>query len=212
MKQAVMILLACLFFSAGHAQYCSSGHLYISAGYGAPSIIRTFLKMNNTHKDYWIIGYGPYMFKADYSFSSRFSIGLNVTYSFSRLSWMYDGYDTATHKTRPFEYGAEMEDYSVLLRSNYHYYRTKKIDLYGGIGIGYGRIAVGTYSTAPLNEFSVSFVPPKPLSFEGTAGIRYAVWKRLAVYSELGLGKSWLLLRKYFIPESIVQAGVCFKL
>lgn len=213
-KQAILTCWACFFSNILPAQSTSQakGHLFISAGYGAPSIIRTFLKVTNTHNDYWIVGYGPYMFKLEYLLNDRLSVGLNGTYSFSRLSFMFDGYDPALHKIRPYEYGVEMEDYSLLLRSNYHYYTKKHLDLYAGAGIGYGRLALGTYSTAPLNEFSVGFIPPKPLSLEATAGIRYYVWKRLAIYSEIGLGKSWLLLRKYFIPESVVQAGLCYKL
>lgn len=183
----------------------------VSAGYGAPSIIRTFLKKNNTHNDYKIVGWGPYMVKAEYRITPRWGVGLNFTYSFSRLSFMADGYDTTTKKIRPFEYGVEMEDMTAILRTNYHFYRSEKWQGYVGAGIGYGRIVLGTYSTAPLNQFSVGYSIPRPLSLEATVGLRYFITKHLGLYTELGLGKSWVLYNKYFIPESLGQLGVTVK-
>lgn len=180
----------------------------LSVGYGAPSIIRTFLKKNNNHQDYKIMGYGPYMFKGEYFINSQWTVGFNFTYSFSRLSWMGEGYDTVKHDMGIFEYGIEMEDYSLLLRSNYHFSPKKRFDKYVGFGIGYGRIAFGTYTEAPVNQFSVGIVLPRPLSIEATFGLRYAVTRRFGIYSEIGLGKSWILFNKYFIPESLIQAGM----
>jgi opacity protein-like surface antigen len=183
----------------------------LSAGYGAPSIIRTFLKKNTNKTEFDIEGYGPWMLKADYFFNKKWSIGLNLSYSFSRISWLDDGLDTAQNIMRKYEYGIEMEEYSALLRTNYHFKQTQKIDAYVGMGIGYGSIALGTYTLAPVNEFPTVIKVPKPLSFEATVGARYFVTKHIGLYSEIGLGKAWLLLERYFIPESVFQAGVCVK-
>lgn len=217
MKSLMLVLLVCLLANypclAKNKDYSPPKRdLTFSVGYGAPSLIRTFLKKNSNHNDYKIIGYGPYMFKADFRFYKRFSAGFNLTYSFSRLSWMDFGYDSAIHDKRLYEYGIEMEEISALFRVNYHFKQTKKIDAYAGAGFGTGRIALGTYTEAPLNEFAVGFSVPRPLALEVTAGMRYFVTRRIGVYTELGLGKSWILLKKYFIPESVIQAGLSVRL
>jgi len=41
--------------------------------------------------------------------------------------------------------------------------------------------------------------------------MRYYFTKNIGVYSEVGLGKAWFIFNKYFIPESIFQAGVNVK-
>jgi hypothetical protein len=188
------------------------GQVIISLGYGAPSIVRTFLKRNNKDKTYKIIGYGPYMLKAHCMLNTKLSIGLNFSYSFSRLSWMDDGWDSTIKAKRPYEYGVEAEEFSGLIRTNYHFYNKNKIDAYCGLGIGYGRIYLGTYTLAPQNQFSVAYSVPKPISFEGTIGMRYYFTKHIGIHSEIGLGKSWLLFKKYFIPESIIQFGINIKI
>ncbi len=187
-------------------------NITFSVGYGAPSIVRTYLKLKNAHADFKIVGWGPYMFKVDYMLRNKWSIGLNFTYNFSRISWMDDGYDTVIHGKRPYEYGIEAEDFSLTCRANYHFIRNKKMDVYAGLGAGYGKITLGTYTEAPLNQFSVGYAFPRPLSVETTIGIRYYIIKNIAIYSELGMGKSWILFKKYFIPESIIQGGIHFKI
>jgi opacity protein-like surface antigen len=187
------------------------GQFTISAGYGAPSIIRSFLKINNKNKQYEIMGYGPSMLKTDYMLTNKWSVGLNFSYSFSRLSWMDYGWDSTIKASRPYEYGVEAEEFSLLIRSNYHFYNKKKIDAYVGAGFGLGRIYLGTYTLAPQNQFSVGYSIPRPISFESTVGMRYYFTKHIGIYTEVGLGKSWLLFNKYFIPESIIQGGINVK-
>jgi opacity protein-like surface antigen len=183
----------------------------LSAGYGFPSIVRMYLRVTNSRSQYEIMGYGPYMFKYERKINPRWGIGINASYSFSRLSFMADGFDTATKKIRLYEYGIELEEISVLLRGNYHFLQKEKIDAYVGAGVGYGRVTLGTYSLAPVNDFSVFLAIPRPLSFEATVGMRYYPTKRFGLFGEFGLGKSWLLLKRYFIPEAVIQGGVCYR-
>ncbi|QLH44914.1 MAG: hypothetical protein HWD58_04450 [Bacteroidota bacterium] len=176
----------------------TKNHVTISAGYGAPSILRAFLKYNNTRSEYTVKGWGPYMFKIDWMFHRRWSVGINGSYNFSRLSWMDDGWDTVIHAKRLYEYGIEAEELAATLRVNYHFLIRKTIDLYAGLGAGYGKFALGTYTEAPVNQFSVAYEFPKPLSLEATLGGRYYITKWLGLYAEVGLGKSWILFRKSF--------------
>lgn len=197
----------------GSGQLClQKNHVTISVGYGAPSILRAFLKYNNTRSEYTVKGWGPYMFKIDWMFHRRWSVGINGSYNFSRLSWMDDGWDTVIHAKRLYEYGIEAEELAATLRVNYHFLIRKTIDLYAGVGAGYGKFALGTYTEAPVNQFSVAYEFPKPLSLEATLGGRYYITKWLGLYAEVGLGKSWILFRKKFLPESLIQAGINIKL
>jgi hypothetical protein len=188
------------------------GNFTLSAGYGVPSILRAYLKYNTSRTEYTVKGWGPYMLKLDYMLNNRFSIGLNATYSFSRLSWMDGGWDTSIHAIRPYEYGIEAEEISVSLRGNYHFLVRKKIDAYAGLGFGYGRFSLGTYTEAPVNQFSVAYDFPKPLAVEATVGMRYYIRPWIGLYTEFGLGKSWILFRKKFLPESLIQFGLNFKI
>jgi outer membrane protein W len=188
------------------------GNFTASIAYGVPSIIRTFLKLKTNRDKITIVGFGPLMFKADYMFLNKWSIGLNGAYNFSRISWMDGGYDTALHHIRDYEYGIEAEEISASLRGNYHFKRTKKIDAYVGLGLGYGRVTLGTYTLAPVNQFSVGYRIPRPLAFEGTVGCRYYFIKHMALFVDLGLGKSWLLYKKIFLPEAIIEGGLNIKI
>lgn len=208
----VVNFLNAQFFKNNDNQFTKPHGLTISLGYGTPSIIRTYLKIKNTHNDYWIKGSGPYMFKFEYFFLNKISIGLNATYSASKIAWMDDGYDTVIHNVRPYEYGVKAKEISGLLRANYHFGHRKKLDNYAGLGFGYGYITLESYSTAPLNQINATNSVPRPITIEATYGMRYYFTKNIAIYTELGLGKSWIILHKYFLPESIIQFGFNIKL
>lgn len=219
MKTFISTILLLLIFNLGKTQsfndenrFAERHGMTISLGYGTPSIIRTYLKIKNTHNDYWIKGSGPYMFKFEYLLLNRISIGLNATYSASKIAWMDDGYDTTIHDVRPYEYGIKAKELSGLLRTNYHFGHRKKLDTYVGLGFGYGYITLKSYSTAPLNQINANNSVPRPITLEATYGMRYYFSKNIALYTELGLGKSWIILHKYFLPESIIQLGLNIKL
>jgi opacity protein-like surface antigen len=188
------------------------GNVTASVAYGFPSIVRTFLKFKTNRDKIQIFGFGPLMIKADYMLAQRWSVGINFAYNFSRISWMDGGYDPSIQAIRDYEYGIEMEELSASLRGNYHFYQNKKIDAYAGCGFGYGRVTLGTYTEAPLNQWSAGYSIPKPFGVEATVGMRYYPLKNLGFFAEAGLGKSWILFRTVFLPEAIIQAGINLKI
>jgi hypothetical protein len=207
---AIILQLVMGFYTESQAQTKEYKNT-ISGGYGFPSILRLYLRATTTRDEFTIQGWGPYMVKYERKLNRKWGVGVNGSYSFSRLSFMADGFDTATKLIRLFEYGYELEEISFSIRANYHFHQSEKTDFYAGLGAGYGRIWLGTYTEAPVNKFSVSLFIPKPVSLEATAGMRYYPNKHIGIYTEVGLGKSWLLLKRYFIPEAVIQGGVCFR-
>ncbi|HNB81601.1 MAG TPA: outer membrane beta-barrel protein [Chitinophagaceae bacterium] len=188
------------------------GHVYVTAGYGAPSIIRAYLKYKTTRDQIQVYGFGPAIGKIEYRLGKHWGIGLNGSYSQSKITWQDVGYDTVQQLYRLFEFGIKAYEISGTLRFNYHYMQREKTDFYAGLGMGYGLIHMWSYTLAHTTRFSIVYDFPRPLSLEATAGFRYFPSKRMGIYSEIGLGKSWILFRKYFLPEALIQGGLVIRL
>jgi hypothetical protein len=186
--------------------------LIATIGYGTPSIIRAYLKYKTTRDQITVYGSGPYILKAEYMVSNRIGISANASYSQSRIAWEDIGFDTIKQNYHNFEFGITAYEISGTLRGNYHFLKRKKLDGYVGAGIGYGFIKMNSYTYAHTTRFSIQYEFPRPLSLECTAGLRYFPIKNLGVYSEVGLGKSWILFNKYFLPEALIQFGIVLKL
>lgn len=183
----------------------------ITFGYGAPSIVRAFLKYKTTRDQIEVAGSGPYIFKSEFMITNRFGISTNLSYSQSRIFWYDVGYDTISQSYRDFEFGIKAYELSGTIRGNYHYYKHPKLDAYVGFGFGYGLFNMESYTLAHTTKFKIKYEVPDPLSLEATTGLRYFPLKNLGVYTEVGIGKSWILYKKYFLPEALIQAGLVFK-
>lgn len=189
----------------------NKGNVMITLGYGAPSIVRAFLKYKTTRDEVGVAGSGPYIFKSEYMVHPRIGVGVNLSYSQSRIYWYDVGYDTISQSYRDFEFGIKANEFSGTVRANYHYIKHAKLDAYAGFGFGYGIFNMASYTLAHTTQFSIKYDVPEPLSLEVTSGVRYFPLKNLGVYTEVGIGKSWILFRKYFLPEALIQAGLVFK-
>lgn len=187
-------------------------NINLVVGYGTPSIIRSYLKYKTTRDQVSVYGSGPFMVKAEYMLSNKIGIGINGSYSQSRVSWNDIGYDTIQNIYRPFEFGVKAYEISATLRMNYHFIHRKKLDGYVGLAFGYGLIHMWSYTKAHTTKFSIVYDFPVPIGLECVWGLRYFPTKRFGLYTEAGIGKSWILFRKYFLPEAIIQGGLVFKL
>ena len=188
------------------------GNAIVTVGYGAPSIVRAFLKYKTNRDQISVAGSGPYIFKTEFLLSDRFGIGVNASYSQSRVFWYDVGFDTIQQAYRKFEFGIKAYELSGTVRVNYHYIKHDKLDAYAGAGFGYGFFNMKSYTLAHTTKFDIKYEVPKPLSLEVTTGLRYFPLKNLGIYTEVGVGKSWILFNKYFLPEALIQAGLVFKI
>ncbi|MBU3676453.1 MAG: hypothetical protein FGM54_04630 [Chitinophagaceae bacterium] len=187
------------------------GRTIITAGYGAPSIIRAYVKYRTSRKDFTVTGYGPLMVKGEYMLGNRWGIGFDGSYSRSKLSWMEDGWDTIQLKYRKFESGIKAYEISGVVRANYHYMKRTKWDAYVGAGLGYGKIHMQMYTKAHTSRVEAEYSVPRPISLSLSNGFRYFPTKHVGFYSEVGLGKCWLLFERFFLAEAFVQGGIVYK-
>jgi hypothetical protein len=187
------------------------GNFTLSIGYGTPSIVRAFLRKETKEDDLRITGYGPLCTKIDFMPFKNFSFGINAFYNYTDASWLDDGRDENMMWTK-VRYGVRVNELSFNFKLNYHYLVRKRLDMYAGLGAGYGSIKAETYAETPYPAFFLRHSFPDPLSFEATTGIRYFLHPNLGLFSELGVGRSWLLYEKYFLPEAVIQGGIFLKL
>ena len=84
-----------------------------SLGYGAPSFVRTYLKYKNTHENYEVSGFGPFVVKSEFMLSKKFGVGINASFSQSKINWLEEGgYDTIQQVYRAFEQGIKAYEVS----------------------------------------------------------------------------------------------------
>ena len=65
-----------------------------SVGYATPSIVRSYLKLQTSRDKISISGFGPFLVKNEFMLSNRFGICLNGSFSFYKLTWQDDGFNT----------------------------------------------------------------------------------------------------------------------
>lgn len=194
-------------------EYAVKKHNFmVSLGYATPSIVRGYLKHQTKREKVTVSGFGPLLLKTEFMLSDRVGICINGSYSNYKISWFDIGYDTLALAYRPFEFGIKSYELAGTLRGNYHFWKRKKVDSYAGIGIGYGLFHIGSYTYAHTTRFAVQYDFPPTLSLECTYGIKYFPEKNFGLFAEIGLGKSWILFNKYFIPEALIQGGITIKL
>jgi hypothetical protein len=89
-----------------------------------------------------------------------------------------------------------------MARIDWHFYKTRKIDIYTGMGIGYGYSTSEYYSSDKSlaidpNEDMPEFV--FPVGVDGTTGIRYFFTDKISAYAEIGYS------------QSLIQIGATFR-
>lgn len=183
-----------------------------SVGYATPSIVRGYLKHQTKREKVTVTGIGPILVKNEFMLSNRLGVCVNISFSKYKISWFDIGYDTMAQVYRPFEFGIQSSELAGTIRGNYHFWKGKKLDSYAGIGVGYGLFHIESYTFAHTTKFAIVYDFPPTLSLECTYGIKYFPEKNLGFFVEAGLGKSWVLFNKYFIPEALIQGGVTIKL
>lgn len=183
------------------------GVIVISAGYGLGNFTRVLFTPYESFNAFTYKSIGPVHVKGEYALSDKIGMGLSINYISGYATWN-DTYDQSTGQLTNPSGRWGFSSLGVLLRTNIHFVRTKKLDTYCGIGAGY-RQEKWTFSSiwpvlgsAPTvisttRVFGVN-VPPT-FGFETTVGLRYYFTKNIGVYTEIGFAKA------------IIQAGLAVK-
>jgi len=189
----ILVLLLALTYMKANAKTNDStaynaGKIILSVGYGFPSIEKS---LYGQHVDLGIdmsfskSGYGPFHFRGEYGLTNKIGIGISINYDTYSGMLKESGFNTNT-----------ITSLTGLMRFNYHFATTKKLDPYFAVGAGF-RSTTNTFtSTNPQNSFAddynnwVGDYTPYPFAFEAVAGMRYYFTPHIGIYSEIGIAKS----------------------
>lgn len=172
------------------------GDNIITAGYGWPNLVATFLNAYNPSNDVKISGLGPISLKYERAIAPKIGVGVSVNYADAHATYTDSGYN----------YKVGRNTTSVLFRLNVHFATTDKLDAYWGIGVGYR--GVNWYAKTNDPKYNVDnflkdingVTNPLPIGFETTLGLRYYLTPKIGIYTELGLAKA------------IIQGGIAIKI
>jgi hypothetical protein len=164
------------------------GKVVVSGGYGAPWLSASVFSNYSSNTDYAIKSIGPVYMKLEYGVTNWVGIGFNWAYANADINYtVADGNYIDKHTV-------SFATMSFLGRVNFHFLPdNEKIDLYGGLGMGYrsGGWAYKSVSTNPNYVPSNGTTPTiVPIGFEITLGGRYYFTPNIGMYAEIGLAKS----------------------
>lgn len=183
------ILLALILFtsisSAGYAQSFEDGTNLISIGFGIPPAQRITNDFNKNYKnyiDYRLNNYGTVLLKYEHGLLEYFGMGLNIEYSGAAVSYKYDD----TNLLR-YERKIKSNAFNFYARFNGHYPLGDKLDIYGGLGLGYAYTINKYTDTNPNSAVNIQQTE-KILDFDyqGTLGLRFMIKDNIGIFGEAG--------------------------
>jgi opacity protein-like surface antigen len=187
-KMKLLIPVICLYFagfSVARAQQFEPGDITVSAGYGFPSLTKTFLNLVEGDNISTSL-VGPVFIKAEFALNETVGFGVNTAFTFGEALYERtdDNTDSVTYTT-----GIKYNAYSVLARFNFHFGNNAMFDPYAGIGMGY-RNSKYTYTGNDPD------VDPREVNgiinfgVDLTIGARLYLTDNIGLYGEVGLSKA----------------------
>jgi opacity protein-like surface antigen len=211
MKKCLTIVSAfMLFMSAGNvatAQAVEEGNVIVDAYYGFPNLYSTTFRAayanSGTETDVSIKGMGPLGGRVEYMLADKFGLGLDIGFNNTKLTFKdqvqeYNS-STGTYQTKVYDYNYTTAKFGAMITMNYHFLDNDNLDLYGQLGIGYGRRTYKFSSTDP-NYSNESIKGLIPIASRLGVGMRYFFTDNVGVNLNLGFGQGGL-----------ANAGVSFK-
>src|ERR1035437_6785678 len=134
------------------------GKIIFSVGYGFPSIDKALYiygQPNSSQLDmsFSKTGYGPFHFRAEYGLSQKIGIGISINYdTYGGILKIFQPiFDpNGTNVIYDGTYKKSTSSLSGLIRFNYHFATTKKLDPYFSFGAGFKKIK-NTFTTDAMN-------------------------------------------------------------
>ena len=196
-----------VFSEANDSASFNKNDILVSFGYGFPNLDKLvfidYLYQANSNSTFAPKGFGPIHFRAEYGVSEKIGIGLSLNYGTYGATWQdnfsnSDGLGNTT--TGIYSFDKHITSFTALLRFNYHVYTTNKLDPYFSFGGGYKKISKTYVSDGPdyVNQYYEEYsyaddgASLLPIAFEAVAGMRYYFTPQIAIYSELGIAKTFL--------------------
>ncbi len=165
------------------AQAFADGTNLVFIGFGLPpgSKLTQSYDPNPNFSDYKLNNYGTGVLKYEHGLHKYFGIGLNFEYSAANGSYNYNYYGNSTE----YNNSVSRSVFGAYLRMNGHYPIGDKVDIYGGVGLGYlytvDKVADNTPGANDSHKNAV-------LNFDEqvTIGARFMVKNSFGVFGEVG--------------------------
>ncbi len=167
--------------------------------YGWPNLMGSIFNVYEFYEGFSASSLGPLGGKFEYGISDKIGLGFTANFLSSGIQYSETGFDSNMNLVE-YIYTIDYTSFSFNLRFNYHYLVREKIDLYVGLGPGYSYKNLSYGSTDPdfIDDGSL-VVSLMPVSFEGTAGMRFYFTPNIGIFTEVG------------ITKGIVQGGLVAK-
>jgi hypothetical protein len=204
-KAAGIICVLVLFLftnSNSSAQAFDDGANVISLGFGLPPSKRItsefdFYKIN--FYDFKLKNYGTAVLKYERGLHKYFGLGLNLEYSASRVTYKYGDAAAPTD----YKYNVDIKNKIIggFAKFNGHFPVGQKLDLYGGVGLGYLYTINNLTDTNP-NKSNEASKKETVLDFDYqlTLGARFMIKDKIGLFVEVGRA------------TTLFQFGLAFKL
>ena len=153
MKKLVFALLIGLLINSKStiAQVFDDGTNVISIGFGLPpehkdgKDFQNFSIFNNENYTYKFTNLGTILLKFEHGIHKNFGLGLNTEYTSTKATY-------ADPSNEDFSAQVKSNIFAFFLRLNGHLPVTEKLDLYGGVGLGY-EYTIDKYSAENSNQY-----------------------------------------------------------
>lgn len=133
---------------------------------------------------------GPLFIKYEYAATDESGVALQFAYRESDFTYDKE-HNNNSGTSEIYIHKIKRIDYSIILRFNYHFQVSEKLDPYFGLGTGYRVVEWEFKSNDPYYRDIVDDVfNPNPFALEFTGGIRYFFSKNIGIYTEIGIAKS----------------------
>lgn len=173
--------------------YAQVGQNTVSVGAGFPNLPKFFFNYLNTEKNFKATGTGPFHLKYENLVKPWLGLGLSINHMTYSVSYSQDVLDTNLGRVYPNKINISSNNTAFNLRANIHFLnseKTKKNDLYWGMGIGFrtGKLIIDS----EYKDYQPKLDLPSlsRLGFEASLGYRHFFDENLGLYAELGLAKS----------------------
>lgn len=155
------------------------------AGHGIGNLWKHFMDKAIQIPEYKVRSSGPYTLIGEYGISDRISAGLAGSYA------------QIKGESNRFELKDQLTIWTLLLRGNYHFFRSQKLDAYCGAGFG---VSNSKYENKDLNNANLNEDVPSNFDYSGQLGLRYFPLPYVGAWVELG-----------YVGGSFAQVGACVK-
>jgi opacity protein-like surface antigen len=198
MKKLTLAIIALCMPVVFFAQAFDDGTNLISLGFGLPAG-QYIQNQSNDYKnftDYKFSNFGTGVLKYEHGLHKNFGLGLNMEYSGAKASYKYDDVINSLRYQRTINTNI----FGFYARMNAHLPLGDKLDVYGGVGLGYLYTLNKTTDTNPNpntnNQHNSTVLN---FDYQLTVGLRYMIKESVGLFTEFGRA------------TTVCQLGVVFK-